>query len=115
MAGGKGERLKPLTDTLPKPMLKVGDKPIIEYNIDRLANFGISQQFISVKYMAEKIEEYFGSGKDKDITIEYVHENEPLGTIGALSLIDNLTHDHLLVMNSDILTNIDYEDFLSST
>lgn len=111
MAGGKGERLKPLTDTLPKPMLKVGNKPIIEYNIDRLASFGITQQYISVKYLAEKIEEYFGSGRDKEITLEYVHEKDPLGTIGALSLVENIKHEHLLVMNSDILTNIDYEDF----
>lgn len=111
MAGGRGERLRPLTDTLPKPLLKVGDKPIIEHNIDRLAKFGITDFHICVKYQAEKIKDYLGDGSSKNISIQYIEENEPLGTLGGLSLIEKFQHDHLLIMNADILTNIDYEDF----
>lgn len=114
MAGGRGERLKPLTDFAPKPMLKVGDKPIIEHNIDRLINYGIKDIYISVKYMKEVIMDYFGDGSDKGINITYIEEAEPLGTLGALSLIDHLNYKDLLVMNSDILTNIDFEDFYNS-
>src|SRR5690606_30014339 len=107
MAGGRGERLKPFTDTIPKPLLAVGDKPIIEHNIDRLIKFGISEVFISVKYLGEQIKEYFGDGSSKGIRISYIEENEPLGTLGALSLIGEIANKHLLVMNSDLLTNID--------
>lgn len=111
MAGGRGERLKPFTNTVPKPMLKVGEKPIIEHNIDRLIRYGIKHIFISVKYLSEQIREYFGNGESKGIRIDYVEETEPLGTIGALTLINSLEHEDLLVLNSDILTNIDFEDF----
>jgi dTDP-glucose pyrophosphorylase len=111
MAGGKGERLKPFTDTIPKPMLIVGDKPIIEHNIDRLISFGITEIFISVKYLKEQIMDYFGDGSAKGVSIKYIIEDTPLGTIGALSLIENIKHDDILVMNSDLLTNVDLEDF----
>lgn len=111
MAGGRGERLRPLTDEVPKPMLKVGDKPIIEHNIDRLALYGIEKMSISVKYKAEQIENYFGTGEKKGITIEYIHEDEPLGTLGAIKLIETISTPSILVMNSDLLTNIDFEDF----
>jgi dTDP-glucose pyrophosphorylase/mRNA-degrading endonuclease RelE of RelBE toxin-antitoxin system len=109
MAGGRGQRLQPLTDTVPKPLLKVGNKAIMEHNVDRLALYGIDDFWVSVKYLGEQIENYFGNGKDKNIDINYVWEDEPLGTIGAVSKIDNLQHDYVLVMNSDILTNVDYE------
>jgi dTDP-glucose pyrophosphorylase len=111
MAGGRGQRLKPLTDTTPKPLLKVGAKPIMEHNLDRLALFGIDDFWVSVKYLGEQIENHFGRGENKNINIEYVWENEPLGTIGAVSKIDNFQHDYILVTNSDLLTNIDYELF----
>lgn len=111
MAGGLGQRLIPMTNTIPKPLLKVGDKPIIEHNLDRLRLFGINDFWISVKYLGEKIEQYFGSGKEKNINLEYVWEKEPLGTIGAVSQIENFKHDYILVTNSDLLTNIDYEQF----
>lgn len=111
MAGGRGERLKPFTDVTPKPMLKIGNKPIIEYNIDRLISFGITEIFISVKYLKEQIMDYFGDGSQKGISIKYVVEDEPLGTLGALSLINETLYDDILVMNSDLLTNIDFEDF----
>lgn len=111
MAGGRGQRLQPLTDEIPKPLLKVGEKPIIEYNIDRLTKFGIDDFWISLKYLGEQIEKHLGSGEKKNIHIDYVWESEPLGTIGAVSLINNFTHDYVLVTNSDLLTNIDYEHF----
>lgn len=109
MAGGRGKRLSPLTDTIPKPMLKLGSKPIIEYNIDRLISFGIKKIYISVKYLGEQIVDYFGDGSQKGITIEYVWEDEPLGTAGALALIDDFSTEHVLVMNSDLFTNVDFE------
>ncbi len=111
MAGGRGQRLQPLTDVTPKPLLKVGNKAIMEHNLDRLALFGIDDFWFSVKYLGEQIENHFGHGKEKNIKIEYVWENEPLGTIGAVSQIKNFEHDYVLVTNSDILTNIDYEQF----
>lgn len=111
MAGGRGQRLQPLTDSVPKPLLKVGDKPIMEHNLDRLSMFGIDDFWISVKYLGDQIVQYFGSGKEKNINIEYVWEKEPLGTIGAVAQINNFKHDYVLITNSDLLTNIDYEHF----
>ena len=110
MAGGIGERLRPLTDNIPKPMLKIGPQPIIEYNIDRLISYGIETIYISVNYLKEQIIEYFGDGSTKGISIKYIEEKEPLGTAGALSLIENFQND-ILLTNSDLFTNIDYEDF----
>lgn len=111
MAGGRGSRLRPLTDSTPKPLLKVGEKPIIEHNIDRLCSFGIDDFWISVRYLGEQLEAYFGNGASKSINIQYVWEQEALGTIGAVSQIQNWQHDYILVTNSDILTTLDYEDF----
>lgn len=111
MAGGRGERLRPLTDHIPKPMLMIGEKPIIEHNVDRLITYGITDIFISVKYLKEQIMDYFGDGRGKGVNMHYLEESEPLGTIGALGLIDDFKHDDILVMNSDLLTNIDFEDF----
>ena len=111
MAGGRGERLRPLTDSTPKPLLKVGGKSIIERNIDRLAEYGISDLSITIKYLGHQIVEKFGNGESKNISIKYVEETEPLGTIGSVSLIEDFKNDSILVMNSDLLTNIDFEDF----
>jgi dTDP-glucose pyrophosphorylase len=111
MAGGRGERLKPLTDTVPKPLLKVGDKPIIEYNIDRLISYGVDNFNISIRYLGNMLEAYFGDGSKKGVTISFIHEDEPLGTIGAVSLIKEFMFDYVLIMNSDLLTNIDFEEF----
>ena len=114
MAGGRGERLKPLTDSIPKPMLKVGDKPIIEHNIDRLINFGIDDFWISIRYLGDQISDYLGDGKVKGVEINYLNEDFPLGTIGAVGKIQDFKHNIVLVTNSDILTNINYEDFYLS-
>ena len=111
MAGGRGERLRPLTDNTPKPLLKIGDKSIIEHNLNRLALFGIDDFWISLGYLGEQIEAWGGDGREKNISIQYITEDIPLGTIGAVAKIDNLVHDSLLVTNSDVLTNIDYEHF----
>ncbi|TCD02705.1 nucleotidyltransferase family protein [Pedobacter psychroterrae] len=111
MAGGRGTRLKPLTDLTPKPLLKVGDKPIMEHNLDRLALYGIDDFWFSVKYLGEQIEDYFGNGEKKNVQIRYVWEDEPLGTIGAVSKIEDFEHDYILITNSDVLTNLDYEHF----
>ncbi|MCP2043673.1 sugar phosphate nucleotidyltransferase [Pontibacter sp. HSC-36F09] len=111
MAGGRGERLRPHTDTVPKPLLKVGEKPIAEHNLDRLVAYGIDDYWISVKYLGEQIEEYFGDGNNKNIKIQYIWEDEPLGTIGAVSKIEDFEHDYVLITNSDLLTNLDYENF----
>jgi dTDP-glucose pyrophosphorylase len=111
MAGGKGARLMPLTKDCPKPMLKVGNKPIIEHNIDRLMAFGINNYTISVNYLGYVIRNYFEGGEKKEISISYVEEKEPLGTIGSISLAPDFSSEYILVMNSDLLTDIDYSDF----
>lgn len=111
MAGGEGKRLRPLTETVPKPLLMVGNKPIIEHNIDRLINVGIKKIHLSVNYLAKQIEDYFGNGSKKNISISYVKETKPLGTIGSVLLIDDFEYEDIIVMNSDILTTIDFEDF----
>jgi len=110
MAGGRGKRLSPLTDNTPKPMLMLGDRPIIEHNIDRLISFGIKKIYISVKYLGEQIESYFGDGANKGIQILYIKEELPLGTAGALSLVEHFESDHILLMNSDLFTNVDFEN-----
>lgn len=114
MAGGEGKRLKPLTDNTPKPLLKIGNKPIIEYNIDRLNAYGIDNIYITIKYLGNKIIEYFKDGSEKDLNIKYTQETDALGTIGAITLINDFIHENILVMNSDLLTNIDFEDFFKS-
>lgn len=111
MAGGKGERLKPLTDTTPKPLLEVGNKTIIEHNLDRLTLYGIDDFWISVNYLGQQIEDKIGNGNEKNLIIKYVWEDIPLGTIGAVSKIKDFEHDFILITNSDLLTNIDYEHF----
>ncbi len=110
MAGGRGKRLSPLTDKIPKPMLPLGDLPIIEHNINRLITFGIKKIYISVKYLGEQIEAHFGDGSAKGIEIEYIWEDKPLGTAGALGLVEKFTTDHILLLNSDVFTNLDFED-----
>lgn len=111
MAGGKGARLRPLTNSTPKPLLKVGEKPIIEYNIDRLAKVGINTIYLSINYLGEQLESYFGDGTEKNISIKYIREAKPLGTIGSVMLVDDFQNEEIIVMNSDLLTNIDFADF----
>ena len=111
MAGGEGRRLRPLTDNLPKPMLKVGEKPIIEHNIDRLKAHGVQNIQISINYLGHIISDYFGNGSEKGLNISYIKESKPLGTLGSIKLAEEFKSEYVLVMNSDLLTNIDFEDF----
>ena len=113
MAGGLGTRLKPLTDNTPKPLLCVGNKEIISYNIDRLYQYGIFNQNITVNYLGEQIQN-FCKYYNNEINFKIVKEKEFLGTAGSLSLIDGFENDTILLMNSDLLTNIDFEDFYRS-
>ncbi len=111
MAGGEGRRLLPLTRETPKPLLPVGGKPIIEYNLERLEKYGIKNVHISVNYLGDKIETHLGNGSNKELNINYCREDKPLGTLGSVSLVKEFENEVVLVMNSDLLTNIDYEDF----
>lgn len=114
MAGGEGKRLRPLTLDTPKPLLKIGDKPIIEYNIDRIISFGVKNIDISINYLGDQLVDYFKDGSNKKSHIKYVKEDKPLGTIGSILLAEEFTEDTILVMNSDLLTNIDYADMYKS-
>lgn len=110
MAGGKGERLRPLTEKTPKPLIKVGEKCIIDYNIDSLISYGIKNIFVTVNYLGEQLEEHFKE-KRYGIKINTVKEPKYLGTIGSIKFVESFYNDTILVMNSDLFTNIDYEDF----
>ena len=107
MAGGRGERLRPLTLDTPKPLLTVADKPIIDYNVDNLRRYGVERIAVTVNYLAEQVEAHFAS----DSSVRCVREPHYLGTMGAVKLVDDWRHDTVLVMNSDLFTNIDLEDF----
>lgn len=111
MAGGEGKRLRPLTEKTPKPLLKIGDKPIIEYNIDRLANVGIQNIYLSINYLGDQLVDYFGDGSSKNLSIQYIREDKPMGTIGSALLVDDYEYEEIIIMNSDLLTNIDFADF----
>lgn len=111
MAGGKGERLRPLTLDTPKPLLKMGDKAIIDRNIDRLIDFGVKNISVTVNYLKEKLIEHYARPKENGIRIECVSEKKFFGTIGALKLVNEFHNDTVLVMNSDLLTDINFEDF----
>ena len=110
MAGGKGERLRPLTEHTPKPLLPVGDKAIIDYNIDNLTYYGIKNISVTVNYLREQLEEHFAT-EQNGIMVNCVREPRFLGTIGSLRFVENFENDTILVMNSDLFTNIDLEDF----
>lgn len=109
MAGGLGTRLSPLTDTTPKPMLHVGNKPILETIIENFAKYGYIEIILSVNYKSHIIEEYFGDGSAYGVKIEYVHESKRMGTAGALALIRESLTEPFFVMNGDLLTNINFE------
>lgn len=110
MAGGKGERLRPLTLETPKPLLKVADKPIIDYNIDNIMHYGIEHINVTVNYLGEQIEEHFKEPVN-GTQVKCVREGKFLGTIGSLEIIKEWHNDTILLMNSDLFTNIDFESF----
>ncbi|CAE6880908.1 MULTISPECIES: nucleotidyltransferase family protein [Vibrio] len=115
MAGGFGTRLRPLTDTCPKPMLKVGDKPILETVVKSFIKAGFSNFYISTHYMPEQIHQHFGDGSNLGVNISYVHEDSPLGTGGALGLLpEDMPRDLPLIMiNGDVLTKVDFQRLLN--
>jgi dTDP-glucose pyrophosphorylase/predicted transcriptional regulator len=112
MVGGLGTRLRPLTDNTPKPMLKVGNKPILETIIGNFKKYGFVNIVLCVSYKAEIIEEYFKDGLEFGVNIEYIHENKRMGTAGALSLIRDKLDKSFFVMNGDLLTNINFDNMM---
>lgn len=110
MAGGKGERLRPLTEKTPKPLLPVGGKAIIDHNIDRLITNGVKHINVTVNYLGEQLEEHFAEPRG-EIKIQTVREPKFLGTIGSIKFVKEFYNETILVMNSDLFTNINYEDF----
>jgi dTDP-glucose pyrophosphorylase/CBS domain-containing protein len=113
MAGGFGKRMRPLTEHKPKPMLEVDGKPILEHIVNNARNFGINNYTISLGYLGDQIESYFGDGKAFGVNIDYVREDKPLGTAGALSLVANAKRKQLIVINGDVLSAINYGHLLS--
>ena len=112
LAGGRGKRLMPLTKVLPKPMLKINGKPLLEIIIERCISSGLKNFYISVYYLKQHIKDYFGDGSQWGISITYLEEDKPLGTAGSLSLIKKKFMDPALVINGDILTRVDYPQLL---
>lgn len=113
LAGGLGTRLRPLTEKVPKPMLKVGEKPILERIIEQFKEYGFVNFIISVNYRGEIIEDYFKDGSDLKINIEYVKEEKKLGTAGSIKLAEKKLNKPFIVINGDILTGIDFDTFLN--
>lgn len=110
MAGGKGERLRPLTEKTPKPLLPVGGKCIIDHNVDRLISYGVKHVSVTVNYLREQIEEHYKNPRE-GVQVRTFCEPKFLGTIGGVKFVDSFYNDTILIMNSDLFTNIDYEDF----
>lgn len=112
MAGGRGTRLKPLTEVTPKPMLKVGGKPILQIIIEKFREKKFNKFLISVNYKSQIIKDYFGNGSKFDVDIQYLNEKKKMGTAGALSLLKKLPKEPFFIINADILTNINFETLL---
>jgi NDP-sugar pyrophosphorylase family protein len=108
LAGGEGTRLRPYTTVLPKPLMPIGDRPVLDIVVRQLKAHGFERITMATGYLAELIEAFFRDGESYGIAIDYYREREPLGTVGALALIEGLDTDHVLVMNGDVLTDIDY-------
>lgn len=112
MAGGTGARLRPLTETCPKPMLRVGQKPLLETTLEALIESGFCNFFLSVNYKAEMIKGHFGDGAQWGVPIRYIQETKKMGTAGALSLLPERPVEPILVINGDILTKVNYHQLL---
>jgi dTDP-glucose pyrophosphorylase/predicted transcriptional regulator len=113
MAGGMGTRLKPLTNDCPKPMLSIGNKPILETIINNFVEFGFKRFYLSVNYMADMVTSYFGDGSRFGLDIRYIHEDQKMGTAGALGHLPVRPSSALLVMNADLITKINFNNLLS--
>lgn len=112
MAGGEGRRLRPLTHEHPKPMLRIGGKPILEIILEQCVEAGLRDVYISVNYLKEQIKDHFGRGRQWGVNIEYLEEDVPLGTAGPLGLLPERPSQPVLVMNGDILTRVDFSRML---
>ena len=112
MAGGQGLRLRPLTEDIPKPMLPVGERPLLEHIVGQLRESGIRRVNVTTHYKPEKIKDHFGDGQEFGVEMSYVSEGRPLGTAGALGLMDR-PQEPVLVMNGDILTQVDFRSMLA--
>ncbi len=112
MAGGQGSRLKPLTMDCPKPLLKVGSKPLMETIIENFIEYGFHKFFISVNYKAEMIEEYFQDGSRWGVSIRYIHEDIQMGTAGSLALLPEIPEIPVIIMNADLLTKVNFQHLL---
>ena len=112
MAGGMGKRLGKITNDCPKPMLLVNNKPIIEHIIDRLRSYGFSKYYVTVNYLKENIKSYLGNGSKKGIDIQYIEEEQFLGTAGSLSLLEFETNLPIIVLNGDVLSMVDFDELL---
>jgi dTDP-glucose pyrophosphorylase len=113
MAGGRGERLRPYTDTVPKPMIKIAGRPILERLVLHFIGYGIKTIFLSIQYLGEIIEQYFGDGSRFGCEIRYLRETEPLGTAGALSLLPEAPTCPLMLANGDLITEFDAGSMLA--
>ena len=112
MAGGLGTRLRPLTDKIPKPLLKVGAKPILETILESFLDAGFHRFYFAVNYKSQMIEDYFGDGSRFGAEIKYLHENKRMGTAGALYFLPSIPKEPILVMNGDLLTKVDFGELL---
>ncbi|MDE2292970.1 MAG: NTP transferase domain-containing protein, partial [Elusimicrobia bacterium] len=108
-----GQRLGPLTRSRPKPMLPLGDKPILEVLLEQFRESGFTRFFFAVNYLAEQIMSHFGDGSAWDVRVEYLREDKPLGTVGALSLIERRLGEPVLVANGDIVTKVNFKALLN--
>lgn len=113
MAGGLGMRLRPLTENCPKPLLRIGEKPILQIIMEGFIKEGFLDFYISVNYKSEMIEDYFGNGERFGVNISYIHESKRLGTAGALGLISDELNEPVIVMNGDLLTNVNFSQLLT--
>ena len=113
MAGGRGERLRPITDNCPKPLLPINDKPILEIILEQCIDAGIRNFYISVHYLAEKIMKYFGNGSKWDVDIKYIREEFPMGTAGALKLLPKNITQSIILINGDVLTKTNFQNVLN--
>lgn len=113
MAGGPGQRLRPLTETCPKPLLKVRGKPLLETTLENLHAAGFKRVFLAVNYLSQMVKNYFGNGENWGLEIHYLEEKQRLGTAGALSLLPPLPDQPLLVMNGDVVTKLNFAQLLS--
>ncbi len=114
MAGGLGTRLLPLTEDIPKPLIPINNKPIIQHVFENFYKYGIKDFIISVNHMSDQIISFLGNGSDFNINVRYIHEEKPLGTCGSLSLIDSLdVNKDYIITNADVIADIDIDDFIN--